>query len=137
MDPRIRSLGAFVVDLALVALFVVIGRASHREDQSAFVVTFWPFAAGLVVGWAGARGWRRPLSVAPTAAVIWIGTVLIGMLLRALSGQGVQVAFVVVAAIVLAAFLLGWRVLVAALERSASRSPNTPGPIGFFTRRRR
>jgi len=31
------------------------------------------------------------------------------MLLRAASGQGVQVAFVIVAAIVLAVFLIGWR----------------------------
>jgi hypothetical protein len=62
--------------------------------------------------------------------------VLVGMLLRAASGQGVQVSFVVVASIVIAAFLLGWRVLLAALDRSSTRSSDTPGPIGFFLRRR-
>jgi hypothetical protein len=136
MDSRSRPLIAFVVDLALVAVFVVIGRASHSEDQSAFAGTFWPFATGLVVGWIGARGWRRPFSIARTGLVVWVGTVLIGMLLRAASGQGVQVAFVVVASIVVGALLLGWRVLLAALDRSASRGRNTPGPIGFFVRRR-
>lgn len=136
VDPRLRPLVAFAVDLAAVALFVLIGRASHGEDRSAFVVTFWPFATGLVVGWAGARGWRRPFSISRTGLPAWVGTVLIGMLLRALSDQGVQVAFVVVASIVLAAFLLSWRFLLVALDRSSTRTSDTPGPIGFFLRRR-
>jgi hypothetical protein len=136
MDPRSRAVVASVVDLALVALFVVIGRASHGEDEGEFVVTFWPFLVGLVVGWIGARGWRRPFSISRTGLPVWIGTVLIGMLLRAASGQGVQIAFVVVATIVVGAFVLGWRVLLAALDRSASRGRDNPGPIGFFIRRR-
>ena len=136
MDPRWRPLLAFVVDLLLVGLFVVIGRASHREDQSAFVVTYWPFAIGAVAGWAASRGWRRPFSIARTGLPVWVLTVLVGMLLRAASGQGVQVAFVVVATIVVGALLVGGRVLLAALERSASRGSGTPGPIGFFLRRR-
>ncbi|GAA2751616.1 DUF3054 domain-containing protein [Amnibacterium kyonggiense] len=136
VDPRLRALVAFAIDLIAVAVFVVIGRASHREDQSAFLVTFWPFATGLVIGWVGARGWRRPFSISRTGLLAWVGTVLFGMLLRALSGQGVQVAFVIVAAIVVGALLLGWRFLLAALDRSASRGENTPGPVGFFLRRR-
>ncbi|MBW4040949.1 MAG: DUF3054 domain-containing protein [Acidobacteria bacterium] len=136
MDLRLRALVAFVIDVAAVALFVVIGRASHREGQSGFAVTFWPFATGLVVGWLGSRGWRRPFSIARTGLVAWVGTVLIGMLLRAVSGQGLQVAFVIVAAIVLGAFLLGWRLLRVALDRSATRSADVPGPVGFFVRRR-
>jgi hypothetical protein len=136
MDTRLRAAVALVVDLALVALFVVIGRASHREDQSAFVVTYWPFAVGLLVGWAGARGWRRPFSVARTGLLAWVGTVLVGMLLRWASDQGVQVAFVVVASIVVGALLLGWRVLLAAIDRSSTRGRDTPGPVGYFLRRR-
>jgi len=136
MDPRWRPLIAFAVDVLLVALFVVIGRASHGEDESAFVVTLWPFVTGLVVGWVGARGWKRPFSISRTGLLAWVGTVLIGMLLRAATGQGVQVAFVVVATIVVGAFVLGWRFLLVALDRSASRTSDTPGPIGFFLRRR-
>jgi hypothetical protein len=136
MDPRWRPLLAFAVDLVLVALFVGIGRASHAEDQSAFLWTFWPFAVGTVVGWAAARGWRRPFAIARTGLPVWVATVAVGMALRALSGQGVQVAFVVVATIVVGAFVLGWRVLLAAMDRSSTRDADTPGPIGFFTRRR-
>ena len=45
------------------------------------------------------------------------------MLLRAISGQGVQTAFVIVASIVLAVFLVGWRGVIALiLRRRAPRS---------------
>jgi type IV secretory pathway VirB2 component (pilin) len=39
------------------------------------------------------------------------------MLLRALSGQGVAVAFVVVAGITLLLFLVGWRAIAALVAR--------------------
>lgn len=136
MDPRLRSFVAFAVDLVLVAVFVGIGRASHGEDRSGWIATFWPFAIGLAIGWAVARGWRRPFAIAGTGLPAWVGAVVVGMLLRAASGQGVQIAFVVVTSIVLGAFLLGWRFLLVALDRSASRGANTPGPVGFFLRRR-
>ncbi len=67
------------------------------------------------------RAWRRPLAVAPTGLVIWVVTVIVGMLLRLVAGQGVQFAFVVVATIVLGAFLVGWRVLLEAIDRRSTR----------------
>lgn len=137
MDHRLGALVAFVIDVVVVAVFALIGRASHREDQSAFLVTFWPFATGLVVGWAASRGWRAPFALLRTAVPAWVVTVLIGMLLRAASGQGVQVAFVVVASIVLGVLLLGWRLMRVALDRSATRSAEMTGPIGSFLHRRR
>ena len=135
MDDRTRTAIAAAADLALVALFVTIGRASHREDESDFLVTFWPFALGLAVGWASTRGWRAPFAILRTGVPAWIGAVAIGMALRVVSGQGVQVAFVVVATIVVGAFLLGWRALLVAVDRSSTRGRETPGPIGYFLRR--
>ena len=135
MDPRWRPAIAFVVDLLLVGLFALIGRASHREDESAVVLTALPFAVGLAAGWAAARGWRHPFAIVRTGVPAWLGAVVIGMLLRALTGAGVQVAFVVVAAIVLAAFLLGWRFLLVAVDRSATRTETT-GPLGRILGRR-
>ena len=135
MDDRTRAVIAAAVDLALVALFVAIGRASHREDEGAFLTTYWPFAVGLAVGWAAARGWRAPFALLRTGVPAWLGTVVVGMLLRAVSGQGVQFAFVVVATIVVGAFLIGWRALLVAVDRSAGRGRETPGPLGYFLRR--
>ncbi|MFD4430245.1 DUF3054 domain-containing protein, partial [Nocardia sp. NPDC058497] len=48
--------------------------------------------------------------------VFWLGTLVGGLVLRAVSGQGVAVSFVIVAACVLALFLLGWRAAIRALR---------------------
>lgn len=114
---------AAIVDVVLVVAFVLFGRTSHGEQLSpgGFLTTFWPFLVGLAAGWAVARAWRRPLSIGHTGVVVWVVTVVVGMLLRVLTGQGAPFAFVVVATIVLGAFLVGWRVLVVALDRRSTR----------------
>ena len=114
---------AAVLDAALVVVFVSIGRTSHAEglDVAGVAGTAWPFLAALVAGWLAARAWRHPLAVWPTGVVVWAVTVVGGMLLRAVSGQGTQFAFIVVATLTLAAFLLGWR-LIALLVTRRSRA---------------
>ncbi|MCU1535522.1 MAG: conserved rane protein [Glaciihabitans sp.] len=104
---------AVVLDIALVIVFVLIGRASHGEaiDVAGVATTAWPFLVGLLVGWIAMRAWRSPSRVVWTAVGIYASTLVIGMLLRLASTQGVQLAFVIVAAISLAGFLLGWRLL--------------------------
>ncbi|GAA2454879.1 DUF3054 domain-containing protein [Agromyces soli] len=114
---------AAVADVLLVALFVVIGRRSHAEglDLAGLWQTAWPFLAALVLGWLVSLAWRRPLALWPSGVVIWAVTLVGGMLLRAASGQGTQLPFVLVAAGTLALFLLGWRALVALVARLRSR----------------
>ena len=104
----------FVIDAVLVIVFAAIGRATHDGDVlgpfgSGLATTSWPFLVALLVGWLAVRAWRAPLAVVRTGLPVWGVTVILGMLLRAVSGQGVAVAFVIVAAITLALFLLGWR----------------------------
>jgi peptidoglycan/LPS O-acetylase OafA/YrhL len=100
-----------VIDVVLVLAFVLIGRASHGEGALGTLNTVWPFLVGLVVGWLLARAWRRPRRIAWTGIIVWVSTVIVGMLLRLASGQGVELSFVVVATIVLAVFLVGWRAI--------------------------
>lgn len=105
---------ALVIDLVLVVVFAAIGRATHDGDVlgpagSGLATTAWPFVVALLVGWLVTRAWRRPAAIAKTGLPVWAITVALGMVLRALSGQGVAVAFVVVATITLAVMLLGWR----------------------------
>jgi hypothetical protein len=108
-----------IADVALVLVFVLIWRSSHDEGFSVLgtLVTLWPFLAGLAIGWLVARAWRRPTTVLPAGVPVWIATVVIGMLFRVISGQGIEVSFVIVAAIVLGLFLLGWRAIVAWIGR--------------------
>ena len=102
---------AFVTDVVLVVIFCAIGRRSHAEGITLAGVahTSWRFLTGTVAGWALSRGWHRPTAMNPTGLVVWISTVVIGMLLRKASAQGVAVSFVIVASTVTAVFLLGWR----------------------------
>ncbi|MFF5263260.1 DUF3054 domain-containing protein [Actinomadura viridis] len=101
------------LDVGLVLVFVAIGRASHEEGASlaGFAGTAWPFLVGLAAGWGVTRAWRRPEVLVPSGVGIWAATVVVGMLLRAVSGQGTAFAFVVVATSFLAAVLLGWRLI--------------------------
>ena len=113
---------AGAADLLLVLVFVLIGRDSHREGFSLVgtAVTLWPFVMGLALGWLITRAWRAPLAIVGTGLGVWLVTVIVGMLLRLASSQGVQLSFVIVTAIVLGVFLLGWRGVVALVVRRRS-----------------
>jgi hypothetical protein len=114
---------AQAIDVVLVLVFVLIGRASHTEGFSVLgtLVTLWPFLVGLVVGHIVMRAWRRPFAILWTGVGVWISTVVIGMLLRLASAQGVELSFVIVATIVLGVFLLGWRGIALLVTRRRGR----------------
>lgn len=115
-SPSVPPAAALAADLVAVTAFAAIGRASHAEAgaAAAILMTAWPFLAGLALGWAGARvvSGRSPLTVRD-AIPVWLSTVAIGMVLRALTGRGTAVSFIIVASIATGALLLGWRALAA------------------------
>lgn len=117
-------MAALLLDAAFVLVFAVVGRRSHGEEVlGGLTGTAWPFLLGLLVGWlialaAGRSGGRSdPCSIAPAGVLIWAGTLGVGMSARALAGQGTALSFVVVAGVVLALFLLGWRAVLLVVER--------------------
>jgi len=114
-----RAALGLALDAVLVAVFVLIGRRTHDGGSvlEGFLVTLWPFLAALLLGWVIARAWRTPDRLVLSGIVVWIVTVAGGMLLRVLSGQGVQLSFVVVTAVVLGVFLLGRRALTRLIGR--------------------
>lgn len=108
---------AAVVDVVLVIVFCVIGRRSHDEANAVagLATTAWPFVVGAVVGWVATWALYRDkfdaFLIVPTGVLVWVSTVVVGMILRVVSGQGTAFSFVLVASTVLALFLLGWRAL--------------------------
>jgi peptidoglycan/LPS O-acetylase OafA/YrhL len=133
---RRSSVPAAIADIVGVLLFCAIGRRSHAEGLTVAGVaaTAWPFLVGAAVGWLLSRAWRRPTAVAPTGLVVWVCTVAVGMLLRKATSAGVAVSFVIVASAATAVLLLGWRVLIASVQRrevspdqtnSAAAQPNS------------
>lgn len=104
-----------IVDLLLVVVFAVIGRMSHAEGLSlaGIVTTGWPFVLGLLLAWVLVTLFRwKPWRPFPAGVFVWIVTVGGGMLLRLMIGDTAEVAFVIVASIVLGAFLLLPRLLL-------------------------
>jgi hypothetical protein len=104
------------LDVCCVLVFVLIGRHTHHDGESLAGIwhTAWPFLAGLAIGLAGARYWRRPLAIVPAGLGAWVGAAGAGMAIRVLAGQGTAAAFIVVACAFLALFLVGWRALALA-----------------------
>jgi hypothetical protein len=111
------------IDAIGVLVFCAVGRRSHDEGFSitGVATTAWPFLTGTVVGWLASRAWQRPAAVVPTGVVVWLCTVVVGMLLRKASSAGVAASFVVVAASVIAVLLLGWRAVVGLALRRRSK----------------
>lgn len=100
-----------IVDLVFVVVFAIIGRASHGLSATGVFTTAWPFLVACLVAWAAiilvkleGFGWREGL-------IVWLVTVIGGMVLRVLSGETAAWAFVLVAALVLCAFFFGWRIM--------------------------
>jgi peptidoglycan/LPS O-acetylase OafA/YrhL len=123
MKPLRRGVGWFGVDAACVLMFCAVGRRSHDEglNVAGIATTAWPFLTGTALGWFAAQAWRRPTALFPTGVVVWVCTVAVGLLLRKATSAGVAGSFVVVASVVTALLLLGWRGL-ARLARRAEPS---------------
>lgn len=124
MSIRAATAAAWLVDTVLVVAFVLLGRASHNEGVGGTIATILPFFVGLQVGWLLRTG-RPAISIRWAGLIIWASTVFLGMILRAATGQGVALSFVIVATLVLAAFLLGWRAILGAIRAVRSRRATT------------
>lgn len=118
-----RATRAAGLDVGAVLVFVAIGRANHDEATSltGLAGTAWPFLGGLALGWLLTRTWRDPAAIR-LGAGIWLSTVAAGMGLRAVSGEGTAVPFIVVATTFLGVTLVGWRLIARARSSRPSRA---------------
>ena len=114
---------AACADAVLILLFAAIGRDAHQRGEiiTGVFVTAWPFLAGAALAWLALRLWRAPLRPWPAGVGVWLGTVGVGMILRAVTGQTVVLPFVIVALLSLGVFLLGYRFVAAGVRRLRSR----------------
>jgi hypothetical protein len=108
-----------LLDVVAVLLFATVGRRSHAEGLTVAGVldTAWPFLVGVAIGWLATRAWRRSAALVPVGVAVWCASVVVGMLLRRLTGDGTAAPFVVVATVVLGALLLGWRAVAHLVRR--------------------
>jgi hypothetical protein len=113
-EPRFRPWLAALADLAVLVVFVVVGRRSHHEDAgvAGFFRVWWPFAVALLVAWSVAGLWRAPLAWGRVVAA-WVITVGLGMTLRiVVEDREFKIAFLIVTLVFVGAGMLGWRAVV-------------------------
>ena len=123
MDRRLQL--ALGLDTFFVVLFVAIGRREHERDSAiaGLIGTATPFVIALAVAWLVLRAWQHPTNWR-TGVGVWAITVVVGMLLRNLVfNDGTATAFVIVATVFLALFLIGWRLVYGLFERRSARIP--------------
>ncbi len=130
-DDRGRILRPWIdaaADLAVLVVFVVIGRRSHHEDAGVvgFLRVWWPFVVGLAVAWLVSGLVRSPLAWG-RAVVAWLLTVAVGMTLRiVVEGRDLSVAFTIVSLVFVGVGMLGWRAVVRAVQTRRARSARQP-----------
>lgn len=110
-----------LLDLACVLVFVSAGIRSHGQTDALLPVAA-PFIAALAMGWIVAIPLRAPESMA-SGLVIWLVTLVGGMLLRRVGGDGTAASFIMVAAGFLAVTMLGWRAIVLLVTRRRQPQP--------------
>jgi hypothetical protein len=123
-DRSPRPWVALLGDVAVLVVFVLVGRRSHQEDAgfAGFLRVWWPFAVALGVAWAVTGLWRAPLARG-RAVVAWLLTVGLGMTLRiAVQGRDFKLAFTVVTLLFIGAGMFGWRAVMR-WRRARAHSP--------------
>src|SRR5699024_4089057 len=99
---------------------------SHNFDPEGLMTTAWPFVASLVLAWLLTAVWDRPISPLATGTGVWAITVLVGLVLRGVTGAGgepgtVPLSFMIVATSLNLITLVGWRIFASAVAGGPSR----------------
>ncbi|MEB8327175.1 DUF3054 domain-containing protein [Dietzia kunjamensis] len=115
-----------VLDAVLVVVFSTFGRGAHSEGLGVTQVwgTAWPFLIGLAVGWLILLAIRRAPAAVGSGVLLWLATLVVGMVIRGLGdGRVPHWSFMVVAGVVTAVLLIGWRAIRAAVVRRREPAP--------------
>lgn len=113
---------AALLDVAVIVGFAAAGISTHSGDILADLLRVaWPFAVGAALGWLVSIAWKAPAAPVRAGATVWFFAVGCGMILRVATGGGFAWSFFLVTALVLLAGIVGWRLLVAGLDRILAR----------------
>jgi len=109
----------WVLDVATVLSFVIIGRDTHGfvTDWAATMRVAAPFLIALGIGVLVTRAWRSPTSIL-TGLGIAVTTVVVGLVLRKyVFDAGTARAFVILTSAWMIAWMVGWRLITKLVVR--------------------
>lgn len=129
MPVRRRLVGrkvrvAIAADVVSVLAFVLLGRNAHDEGNAVTgtLIVVLPFLIGVAAGWIVERAWLNPFQAWPSGVVVWLTTLVTGLVLRRFvfdgdGERGTATAFVIVATLFTCLFMIGWRLVATELLR--------------------
>lgn len=109
-----------LLDAVVLLVFAGVGRREHDSGNPVLGVvdTAWPFLVGAAVGHLLVTlALRRAPATVVAGLVVWVSSIVVGMLLRQATDQGTAGSFIVVASCFTGFFLLGWRLVAGLLRR--------------------
>ena len=109
-----------IFDAIALAVFALLARIAHQSADMplsfvGWLSTLWPFLIGLGLGWLLLSRATAPTMVSGArngrgAAIVWLCTVVVGLVIWALrNGTVPHWSFVLVASATSALFMFGWR----------------------------
>lgn len=122
--PATRWVLPLLADLVCVVAFAFGGKSTHEAGDSNLVVLaiVWPYVLAALLAHAALLARGRPTARTwPEGAGILAVTYVLGMGLRAVSGRGIDGAFLLVAVAFLTFTLLGWRLVAGIVVRRRTR----------------
>lgn len=107
------------IDVVLIVLFALLGRREHEHALSVggILMTALPFLIAYAAMTLLSRPWSTINKLFPAGVLVWIGTVAAGLALRIAFGSTAAVPFIIVASLVLGAFLLGRRLVTSLVAK--------------------
>jgi len=122
--PATRWALPLLADLVCVLVFALGGKSTHEGGDSNLVVLaiVWPYALAVLLAHAGMLTRGRPAARAwPEGVAVLAVTYVLGMTLRAVSGRGIDGAFLLVAVAFLTFTMVGWRLVAQVAVRRRTR----------------
>ncbi|MGH3652701.1 DUF3054 domain-containing protein [Glutamicibacter sp.] len=107
------------VDAVLIVLFALLGRREHEHALSigGILMTALPFLVAYVVMTLLSKPWITINKLFPAGVLVWVGTVAAGLALRVALDSTAALPFIIVATLVLGAFLMGRRLVTSMVAK--------------------
>ena len=116
------AIAVMLVDWLAILIFIFGGLQSHEQQVTLgqLLLTAWPFLVARMVAIAVIRG--RAEALWPGGVLAWLITWSLGLGVRALTGGGTALPFVLVSLGVIGGLFLGWRLLSAVVRWQSRRN---------------
>ena len=111
-------------DAVAILVVAILARIAHNSPEDPFTVvnvldTWWPFLLGVAVGWGVAFALKKPLRpIGQGGVIVWLCAAVVGLAIWGLRNAAFpHWSFILVATVMGAVVLLGWRAIAKAVTR--------------------